>query len=197
MKGDKLKRLLFISLALALALTALAPATVSADKDEQLVPFNATGDITGITSGTAFPAGNSGWWRVVERQIFGTVSGDIAGDFTMTYKGVFKLATQEGNLNGMLMVEGDRSYVLKVNGKSEPLEFVPAQTPYGIISLPRLTIHGHWTFTEEAPGNGNFDAWVIFIPANGGHVGDIIASAFTMTGHYGTDDGEDDEDGGS
>ena len=170
------RRLLFISLVLALLLTALMPSTALAAKPAS---FGASGIITCISSGTVVPAGESGRWVVVERELGGTfLSGDISGDFTMSYKANVELLTQAGNLNGTLEAG---TYVLKVNGKLQPLEIVP--TPFG-IDLPKLTINGHWTFTDGAQGQGDFEAWVIFIPTPEGHVGSIVASAFNLTGKW-------------
>ena len=38
-------------------------------------------------------------------QIFGTMSEDTSGEFTMTYEGIFKLKTQAGILKGLLRIE--------------------------------------------------------------------------------------------
>lgn len=168
------RRLLLISLALALVLTTLTPAVALAAKPASC---GASGNITYISSGTVFPAGESGRWMVVERELSGTfLSGDISGNFTMTYKANVELSTQAGNLHGTLEAG---PYVLKLNGKVQPLEIV--STPFG--HLPKLTIDGYWTFIDGARGQGNFDAWVIFIPIDG-HVGPIVASAFNLTGKW-------------
>ena len=170
------RRLLFISLALALVLATLMPGTALAAKPAS---FGASGIITYISPGTVVPAGESDRWVVVERELGGTfLSGDINGNFTMAYKANVELSTQAGNLHGMLEAS---PYVLKMNGKIQPLEMVP--TPLG-IDLPKLTINGRWTFTDGAQGQGNFDAWVIFIPTPEGHVGSIIASAFNLAGKW-------------
>jgi len=179
------KRLLFISLALALVLTILVPATALAAKP---VPLEASGTINYISPGAVFPAGNSDRWRVAERELTGELSGDISGDFTMTYKAnVESVVTQAGNLHGTLEA-GD--YVLKVNGKIQPLEFVGWYIPPGTPGYPdgvpylKITISGHWAFTEGARGQGEFDAWVIFIPTSEGHVGYIVNSAFDLSGQW-------------
>jgi len=170
------RRLLFISLTLALVLTTLMPSAAVAAKPAS---FGASGIITYISPGTVFPAGESGRWVVVERELSGTfLSGDIDGDFTMTYKANVELSTQAGNLHGTLETG---PYVLKLNGKIQPLEMVP--TPLG-IELPKLTIYGRWTFTDGARGQGNFEAWVIFIPTPEGHVQSIVASALNLTGKW-------------
>lgn len=170
------RRLLFISLAIALVLSILMPGTALAAKPAS---FGASGIINYISPGTVIPAGESGRWVVVERELSGTfLSGDINSNFTMVYKANVELSTQAGNLHGTLEAG---SYVLKMNGNIQPLEMVP--TPLG-IDLPKLTINGHWTFTDGARGQGSFEAWVIFIPTPEGHVGSIVASAFNLTGKW-------------
>ena len=169
-------RTLLTSLALALVLTALMPAATIAAKPGS---FDTSGIVTQLSSGTVFPAGESGRWIVVERELSGTfLSGNIDGDFTMTYKANVELSTQAGNLHGALKAG---PYILKINGKIQPLEMVP--TPLG-IDLPKLTITGHWTFTDGAQGRGHFDVWVIFIPTHEGHVESIVASALNLTGNW-------------
>ncbi len=168
--------IVFISLALALVLATLIPGTALAAKPAS---FGASGIITYISAGTVVPAGESGRWVVVERELGGTfLSGDISGNFTMAYKANVELSTQAGNLHGTLETG---SYILKMNGKIQPLEMVP--TPLG-IDLPKLTINGRWTSIDGTQGQGNFEAWVIFIPTPEGHVGSIIASAFDLTGKW-------------
>ena len=175
------KRLFFISLVLALVMTTLMPVTVLAAKPAD---FSASGTITGISPGDVFPAGESGRWVVAEREIEGNFDGDIGdigGPFTLTYKANVELATQSGNLHGWLTV-GEDSYVLKVNGEIEPLEFWGWYAEG--IPLYKLTINGRWTFTDGARGQGDFNAWVIFIPTLEGHVGSIVDSSFTLTGKW-------------
>jgi len=170
------KKLLFISLALVLVLGALIPAVALAAKP---VEFNASGNITYIElGGSVFPAGESGRWVVASRYLDGTfLSGDVNGDFTLTYKANVD-SEQAGNLHGLLEVG---AYTLRVNGTIEPLEMVYFE-PWDTY-LPMLTISGHWTFIEGAQGQGDFDAWLIFIPF-GEHVGMVVAGEFTMTGKW-------------
>jgi len=173
------RRMLFFSLALVLVLTALMPGAALAAKPQ---PFYAAGVITGIEDTVigenAFPAGESGRWRVVGREITGQLSGDINASFVMTYRANVELATQAGTLHGDL-VAGDTSF--RVNGKIQSLEMVP--TPLG-IDLPKLTITGNWNLDGKGPGNGDFEAWVIFVPDEYGHVVMIVASSFVMEGKW-------------
>lgn len=169
------KKGLVFSVILALLLTVLMPTTAFAAKP---LPVHAEGAITSIEDTVigenVFPAGDSGRFRVVDRVISGGLSGDIAGDFILTYKANVDLLTQAGNLHGTLTT-GD--YTFKINGAIAPLEMVP--TIYGY--LPMLTITGHWS-RPGGPGNGTFGAWVVFIPDEYGHVVWIIDSSFTMDG---------------
>jgi len=169
------KRIIVFSLVLVLLIPLLVPTMALARNNH--TSFQAEGVITDITPGTVFPLGKSGWWRVTEREVSGVLSGDLSGDFTLTYQGKFKLDTQAGTFIGT-MESGDS--MLKVSGATEPLELVP--TPFGTL-LPKLTIQGKWHSVEKAQGTGDFQAWVIFIPTEDGHVGSIIDSAFTMSGN--------------
>jgi len=173
------RRMLFISLVLVLVLAALMPATALAAKPQS---FNASGSIAYIEDtvigDNVFPAGNSGRWRVVNREIGGELSGDINGSFVMTYQANIESQwTQAGNLHGDLDAGG---YHLKVNGAIQPLELVPS--PLG-VSLPKLTIAGHWS-RAGGQGQGDFDAWVIFVPDEYGHVAWVVASSFVMDGEW-------------
>ncbi|MBU2608284.1 MAG: hypothetical protein KKF26_03100 [Chloroflexi bacterium] len=182
------KRILFVALVLALVLTSVMPMTALAAKP---VPFEAIGGITSISKGEVMPAGQSGRWRVIERELTVNLFGDIGGvegiESTMTYKANVELSTQAGNLHGTLEAG---SYVAKVNGKIEPIEFADWYLPPGTpgypdgIPLYKLTIGGHWAFTDGAKGQGDFEGWVVFIPTPQGHVSVITGSAFTMTGKW-------------
>jgi len=180
-KGENLemKRRLFMSLALALVLITLAPTAAMAAKPAS---FDASGYISDISVPDQWQAGKSDRWVVVERQISGTLFGDIGGevgtDFTMTYRGNFDVNTQAGTFHGT--VDAD-SYVLKVDGRVLPLEMVEWAPN---IFLPKLTISGRWSFTEGTKGQGALDAWAIFIPTPDGHVGPILASEFTVEGKW-------------
>ncbi len=178
------RKLLLISLFLTLVLTALTPMAALAAPP---VHFSASGNITYISPSLLSeisPAGKSGRWVVHERELGGSISGDISGDFVLTYKANVD-ESQAGSLVGTLTVD-DGSSIIKVRGKSQPLEIIyfEAFQTY----LPKLTINGSWTFTNGAVGNGNFDAWFIFIPevdaAGNVHVGQIVASALELTGKW-------------
>ncbi len=173
------KRLRFISLILALVMTTLMSGAVLAAKP-QLEDFDASGTITGITPGKVIEAGVTGKWVVVERELTGTLSGDIAGDFTMNYKAMIEsILTQAGDLHGWLTV-GEDSHVLKVKGEIKPLQWLGE--PF--LSPARLEINGSWMLTQGDHGSGDFSAWVIFIPTPEGHVGFILASEFTLIGEW-------------
>jgi hypothetical protein len=173
------KRILAIALTLVLAITALAPAAALAAKP---VTFHAAGFITYIedtqVGENAFPAGESGRWRVIDREIGGEVSGDINGSFRLTYQANVELATQAGNMHGVLVTDG---YSFKVNGKIQALTMEPS--PLG-FDLPVLTISGHWNLEGPGPGQGDFEARVQFVPDEYGHVVMIVASSFEMQGKW-------------
>lgn len=176
----KKKKLFLISLALAMLLAVFTSPAVIAAKQ---VPFSANGTISAISPGDVSPAGSSGRWVVAERELDGMLSGDINGEFTMTYKANVELETQAGTLKGTLEVG---SYILKVNGKIKPLEFVGWHNPH--IPLYKLTICGGWDMIKGQQGTGDYEAWVIFIPTPEGHVGYVVDSAIDLTGKWQLED---------
>jgi hypothetical protein len=197
------KRLLLISLALALVLTTLMP-TAALAKESPKPPkigktFDASGFITGITEGTVYPVNPAdpyGLWKVEGREIYATLSGDIAGDVTLTYDGQFLILTQEGTFSGDLATG---YYQLEVNGESEPLEIVYIGGPFGY--LPKIAINGSWSFitkekkTKVEGYEGTFGAWIVFIPDAQGHIVQIVDSSLTMTGDkYKTNEKKDKKD---
>ena len=153
--------------------------------------FSATGEITGIEDTlpgeNAFPISETEW-NIIDRDICGYLEGDVKGDFVLTYSGTFSILSQEGDLTGT-MVMRNRSF--SVTGTVEPLVMVEIE---GVeLPLPQLTITGEWE--RDYPGNnwghthrsnsgneGTFQAWLIFIPDEYGHVTQIVASSFEMTG---------------
>ena len=175
------KRVLFISLVLALVLTTFVPASVLA---QQPAPFFTAGAITNISNGNVLPDGNSGGGQVIGRELGGRfMCGSITGPFTMTYKANIDLTTQAGNFHGVM---NTGPYVIKVKGKIETLQY----EELGLCSLPKLSINGNWTFGEGAKGQGEFDGWAVFIPTTEddpegpGYVKQILYSFFTMTGGW-------------
>lgn len=178
------RRFLLISLFLALVLTVLTPVAALAAKP---VHFSTSGNIAYISPSylsEILPAGKSGRWVVHERELGGSISGDISGDFVLTYRANVD-ENQAGSLAGTLTV-GDGSFIIKVSGKSQPLEMVyfEAFQTY----LPKMSINGHWTFIEGAQGTGSFEAWFVFIPEidehGNVHVGQIVDSALELTGKW-------------
>jgi hypothetical protein len=168
-------RILIISLALAMAVILLLPAVAAASGP---AGFSANGDITGISRTevglNAFPLGNSGNWRVVDREITGSLTGDLVGEYTLTYEGVFDIRTQAGCFTGILK-SGD--CILSLNGKVSPLTFSE-------MGAPKLEINGHWKGTSGIHAKGDFSAWLIFLPDVNGHIETILASSFSMSGKY-------------
>ena len=177
MKG----KILLIGLALALSSILSMPTPAFAAKP---VEFSASGTISSISTGYVLPAGNSGRWVVHERELCGTISGDINGDFVLSYKANVN-ENQEGNLDGKLTV-GQDAYIMRMNGKSQPMDFVWFE-PFNTF-LPRLSINGNWTFIKGEQGNGNYEAWFVFIPyvdeQGNVHVGQIVSSALELNGKW-------------
>jgi hypothetical protein len=185
------KKTILLGLVLAMALVMVAPGAALAAKP---ATFEAVCSISAIDEGDPFAAGQSGRWVVPERTIIGTVTGDINGDFVLTYKANVA-ADQAGNFHGeMVVTNPDDSWTIKLNGKSGGTELVGwSDIPTGNPQMPYLpilsiTINGHWTFVDGAQGNGTFnDAAIVFIgvPDEQGnmHIGPIVpGSAIVMSG---------------
>ena len=172
-----MKKLLVISLLLALVMALVFPTAVAASSPP--ATFAAQGSLTSIDTGNVKELGHSGKWLVSDRHIRGGLTGGLNGDFVLTYGGVFDLATQEGNLVGTLKTD---SATLLVTAKVDPLSFVPADVPGGY--LPMLMIEGKWIGMTGLKANGDFQAYVVFVPTADGHVGFVVDSGFVMTGKY-------------
>lgn len=178
----------FVSLLLVLVLTLLLPAPVMAAGPQS---FSAAGSITSVSAGTVLPAGNSDRWRVIEREVTGSLSGGgLDGAFTLIYRAnVASLETQAGNFHGRLTAGAN---VLEVNGKSEPIQFVtlipnpnpnPAPGEPAYLPVFKLVISGHFTFIDGAQVNGTFAGWANFIPTPGAaHIGVILDNSFSLSG---------------
>ena len=180
--GKMMKRkTLLIGLTLALLSILVMPVSALA---AQPVAFSASGTISSISTGDVLAAGKSGRWVVQERELCGSLSGDINGDFVLTYKANVD-ENQAGNLAGELMV-GQDAYIMRLNGKSQPMDFVWFEA-FGIY-LPRLSINGHWALTEGTKGEGDFEAWFVFVPyideQGNVHVGQIVGSAIILSGNW-------------
>jgi hypothetical protein len=169
-----MKKLLVIGVVLALILTLALPSVAMAAKPTTQI--SATGAMISIDEGITRELGHSGKWLVKDRVINGAFSSGYFGSeaFTITYGGVFDLATQAGSLVGKMEVG---STTLVITGKSDPLTMVPVDGYY----LPCINISGHWTGLKGLNASGTFSAYMVFVPDQG-HIGYIVASEFTMTG---------------
>jgi hypothetical protein len=174
-----MKKILVLSLVLALVLTLILPSVAMAAKPVKPAAFNASGVLVSIDDGKTKQLGDSGKWLVSDRHIQGTfVSGSLDGDFTLTYGGVFDLATQAGHLAGKMVV-GSSSFA--VTGKAAPFTFVGWYAEG--IPILELTITGNWNYLKGGKGNGTFTAIMDFIPTADGHVAAVLpTSSFVMKG---------------
>jgi hypothetical protein len=173
-----MKKILVISMVLALVLVLMLPSVAMAAAPK--TSFNASGVMSGIDDGQVKELGNSGKWLVTDRHIQGQfLSGDLgtSSAFTLTYGGVFKLADQSGELLGTLKANND---TFLITGKVAPYVI----TDMGGYQLPKLNISGHWNSVKGIKANGDFAAWMIFVPTADGHVAYIAASSFIMNGKY-------------
>ena len=203
-----MRKILFVvSLVLSLALTMLAPVAAMAygENDD---PFHCEGVIDAIEptiiGENVFPLPDGTWW-VDDREIWGTFeSGDVIGPFTLTYDAIILDAwTQEGTFWGTIEAwedEDEDSRIFEVTGSLEPGEIVSFD-PF----MLKVTVLGQWSLIEdgEVYGIGDLESWAI-IEADwiGGepHAGEIVDSAFTLTGYWdnqGDDDDQGDGDGNS
>jgi hypothetical protein len=176
-----MKRILAISLLLALVLSLIVPTAAFAAKAPVSTSFSAYGEMQTIDNGNVRPLGNTGKWLVLDRHIQGQfVSGDLStSPFKLTYGGIFDLATQAGNLVGTMQTA---SGTLLVTGSVAPLTGVYSEEAGGY--LPLLSISGNWTGLWGIRASGTFQAYMIFVPTDDGHVKYIVDSAFVMTGNY-------------
>lgn len=192
------KKILMVGLVLALTLVLVAPVPALAAKP---VTFEANGIITEVSPGNIFAAGNSGRWVVDERQMFGTITGNVGGDFELTYTANVDLETQAGSFHGTLEVG---SLLFRVRGKSQLVEDSdPDPGPWVEIApdvfvptiIRTLETIGGWTLIQGAKGNGGYYGWATVLIASAGplegHIlgvvsGDDVpgASGFTMTGQW-------------
>lgn len=171
-----MKKLVALALSLALLVGIFIPVQVSAKPSAN---FAATANITGITDGTVSPIGDTGLWNVVDRQISGSMSGAITGDYVATYSGVFDLATQAGTFKGTLT---SGIYKMEIEGGTAPLDFVfiPQFNTY----LPVLKLAGTWEFEAGARGEGTFSGYAVIVPDPAtGHVLMIVDSGLSLTGN--------------
>lgn len=197
------KRLLIISLVLALALTVSAPAAAltSGENDD---PFHCEGVINAIEPtiiGENVFEQPDGTWLVVDREIWGTFnSGDVIGPFTLTYDAIIESAwTQVGTFEGTIVAwddEGEDSRIFEVTGSLEPAELL-SEDPWRL----KVTVLGQWSLIEddEVYRIGDLEAWAIFeADWIGGqpHAGEIVDSAFTLTGYGGIQGNDDDQGNG-
>jgi hypothetical protein len=184
--NTKIKKPLFIGLAVALCLSLIMPTTALAAKP---VDFNATGVIDNLDEGIVMPAGNSGRWIVSSRTVTGSLEGDISGAFTMVYKANVA-SDQSGNLHGTMSAD-DGSWSFKINGKTGSAElvgFVWVEEYQTYLPSLMLTVNGHFNSSKNPIANGTYEAWLIFIgiPDATGmlHVGPVLDSYIELTGKW-------------
>jgi hypothetical protein len=171
-----MKKILVISLLLAMVLTMILPSAAMAARP---ATFSAQGYLSGIDTGNVRQLGNSGKWLVRDRTIQGEFLAGGFGNapFSLKYNGVFDLATQAGNLVGTLRTG---SSILLVVGEVAPLTMVSV----GPYSLPMLSISGNWAGLSGVKANGSFQAYMVFVPDGEGHVVQVVDSGFIMSGKY-------------
>ncbi|MBI2855007.1 MAG: hypothetical protein HYX87_08855 [Chloroflexi bacterium] len=125
---------------------ASAPETAVVTPGEDLSgtsSFSASGSFSAITPGMVTPL-SSGNWKVVNRQITGTMSGSITGVFDITYGGVFNLSTQAGTFEGNIKV---LSYQIEIEGSTSPSTMVTLSNG---LQVPKTSL---WGMVDRAGAN--------------------------------------------
>jgi hypothetical protein len=178
-----MKKILAISLVLALALTLLMPSVAMAARPAE---FSASGVFNDIDQGKVKPLGNSGKWLVTDRHIQGEFlpDGALEGDFTLTYGGVFNITDQSGHLAGRLSTDAG---TFAITGETKPLEvldYIILEDGTIFPTLCKLSVTGRWTGLKSINANGKFESWFTFDIDAEGHVVNIYDSSFEMTGKY-------------
>jgi hypothetical protein len=176
-----MKKLLLVSLMLALILALILPTAVVAGKPE-IQPFQAAGILTDIDNGNVNQIGHSTLWKVSDRHIkVKFTQGDLNDNFILTYQGIFDLYTQAGDFVGNLVQDNGDTKAM-VFGQVAPLTFIPVGKVGG--GNPIIQISGTWTGVSGLKARGEFQASMVFIPDEYGHVAEIVYSGFEMTGKY-------------
>lgn len=161
----------------------------------QTEPFSATGQITSIDAGEVKPAGKSGRFVVQERHVEGTLTGDINGEFLMTYTANVPITTQSGQLHGTLDMSDNSgtTYVARFQATSSMgLTPLGCDTSDGITCIgasegnfvPGLLINGTLTFTEGSQGYGMISAWIVPELDPEGHILGVVGSQITIGGQW-------------
>ena len=182
-----MKKILVLSLVLALMITLLLPSAAMAANPN---PFSASGTFSSIDEGTVTVIGfddayNVPIFQVEDRHIQGefarSVKGEsnrVNGPFTITYNAVVN-GYQIGEFSGILKA---KSASFGVNGISYGITGSDPNKGY------RIDLGGTWTGTQGIKGSGNFTAFFYFIPVLDeygiAHVGAITDSSFSMTGAF-------------
>jgi hypothetical protein len=177
--------ILFRAVALAVALLSV-PAFAGPPK-----PFSASGTISAIDNGNVEPAGVSGRFIVRERHITGTFTGNINGDYTITYDANVQLATQSGPVHARMSLDIYEANMTIVSGLG--LTPVPCWSPDGVTCIatpegpsyvPGLLLNGRMDFLSGAQGTGNVSGWLIPELDADGHIKSILASSLTIAGQW-------------
>jgi hypothetical protein len=174
--GRKLTGIL-VSIVMALVLIVTLSTAASAAKE----PMSATGTITYISGTAGFPSGSSGNYMVMSRTVTGSFfSGDLGGEYSMTYKGNIDLNTQSGHITGNLTVG---PYRFDIDGTSYPVAWTPSpDSPVGYIGSS--SAGGIWKW-QDGGGSGSFSCIFSFMPTADGHIDYILpGSTFTMSGQW-------------
>jgi len=161
-------------------------------------PLSVSGSFDFIDEGEVTPIGNTGYYRVNDRHVWGTLGGedsegsesDIEGSFFMTYDAIVAIETQEGPFWGELELYDevdDITYTARFHSQSEGelTSFEP-----GVGGTMELEIEGRLRFIDNACGRADFDGSIEVALDAAGHIAGILGSEFSVEGYW-NPDGED------
>lgn len=146
--------------------------------------LSVTGSIDSIDAGHVEPIGDTGRYLVEDRNVLGQTTGDIEGDFLMTYDANVAIATQSGPLCGTIDFhdeDEDVTYTAHFRARSEGelTSFTPGEG-----GTMELEIEGHLRFVDEARGCADLDAWLEVALDAEGHIVSILDSEMTISGFW-------------
>lgn len=152
----------------------------------------ASGSFDFIDEGEVTPIGNTGYYWVNDRHVWGTLGvdepqgleSDIEGSFFMTYDAIVAIENQKGPFWGELQLYDkveDITYTATFHAQSEG-ELTSFDPDLG--GTMQLEIDGRLIFTNNANGRADFDGSIEVALDPAGHISGILSSDFTIEGWW-------------
>lgn len=158
------------------------------------------GSFTRIDEGEVRPIGDSGYYWVNDRNVWGSLGGDgygsgkaesgIEGGFFMTYDAIVAIEDQEGPFWGEAKLHdevNDITYTARFFACSEG-ELTTFEA--GVGGTMDLEIDGRLRFTDNARGRADFDGSIEVALDAEGHIAGIVHSEFSIEGYWNPDIGD-------